>query len=238
MKVIIFDIFGDYAHFRRFYTTSSPLSFAFPPPPTVYGMIASIIGIDKKEYLKILSSENCKISLQILKPIRKIRLGLNLINTKGNFWQPVKTKSHDARTQVKAEFIKEPRYRIYFHHKDELIMEKLIKNLKNHESFFTFSLGLSELLGDFQFIKIEEFERKEEGEVYISSIVPISQIADKKIIFEEGKRYFRERIPVIMNTERIVEKYDDVIFESNGKPIKVQVKNFYQGEDETNVLFF
>ncbi len=238
MRVLVFDIFGDLAHFRRFYTTSSPLSFSFPPPPTIWGMLGAIAGIDRKSYIEVFSPENCKISLQIINPIRKIRLGLNLINTKGNFWQPVKTKNHDARTQVKTEFIKDPRYRIYFYHKDEDIFENITNKIKNHETFFTFSLGLSELIGDFQFIKVTEFiEIKEKDEVYIHSLLPMSYISESKIIFEEDKSYFRERIPVIMNKERVVEKYEDVIYESNGKPIKALVNSYYKGE-ETNVILF
>ncbi|MFB3896899.1 MAG: CRISPR-associated protein Cas5, partial [bacterium] len=32
MKILVFDIWGDLGHFRKFYTTTSPLSFSFPPP--------------------------------------------------------------------------------------------------------------------------------------------------------------------------------------------------------------
>jgi len=237
MKVLVFDIFGEFAHFRKFYTTSSPLSFPFPPPPTIFGMLGAILGIDRKEYLETFSFENCKIALQIVNPIKKIRLGLNLINTKGNIWIPLKKKNHDARTQVKTEFIKDPRYRIYFYHKNEELFNKLAENIKNHKSYYTFSLGLSELLGDFQFMGIKEFTEKENGEIYVSTLIPISLILENKIIFEEGKSYFRERIPLIMNSNRIVERYEDVIFESQGKPIKVKVDKYYQGDDGTNVIF-
>ena len=48
MKVLVFDIYGDLAHFRKFYTTSSPLTFPFPPPSTIKGMLGAIIGVDKK----------------------------------------------------------------------------------------------------------------------------------------------------------------------------------------------
>lgn len=238
MKILIFDIFGDLAHFRRFYTTSSPLSFAFPPIPTVAGMLGAILGIDKNEYLEVFSLEKIKIGIQIINPIKKLSIGLNLINTKGNYWIPVKIKNHDARTQVKTEFIKEARYRIYFYHKEQEIFNVLTDYIKNHRSFYTFSLGLSELLGNFEFIKLEGFQEKEENEVYISTIVPLSQVINNKIIFEEGKSYFRERIPLKMNKDRFVEKYEDVVFEGNGKPIKVRVNKYFQGEGGINVLFF
>jgi len=38
METLVFDVKGDLGHFRKFYTTSSPLTFSFPPPPTVRGI--------------------------------------------------------------------------------------------------------------------------------------------------------------------------------------------------------
>ena len=51
MKSLIFDIYGDFGHFKKYYTTSSPLTFSFPPPPTIKGMLGAIGGISKTEYL-------------------------------------------------------------------------------------------------------------------------------------------------------------------------------------------
>ena len=52
MKCLVFDIKGDYGHFKKYYTTSSPLTFSIPPRTTVSGMIGALIGLDKEEYLK------------------------------------------------------------------------------------------------------------------------------------------------------------------------------------------
>ena len=51
MKCLVFDIKGDYGHFKKYYTTSSPLTFSIPRT-TVSGMIGALIGLDKEEYLK------------------------------------------------------------------------------------------------------------------------------------------------------------------------------------------
>ena len=92
MKTLVFDICGDYGHFKKFYTTSSPLTFCFPPPPTVRGMLGAIIGVDKIEYLNIFSHKDCRIAIRILSPVKKTRIGINHINTKGNYWIPVKRR--------------------------------------------------------------------------------------------------------------------------------------------------
>jgi len=117
MKILAFDIWGDFAHFRKYYTTSSPLTFSFPPPPTISGILGAIYGCDKftNEYLKLFGTDSCKISLKILSTIKKTRIGLNLINTKDGFWVPIKKKNHEPRTQIPVEFVKNPKYRIFFH---------------------------------------------------------------------------------------------------------------------------
>ena len=47
MKVLVFDIWADYGHFRKFYTTTSPLTFSFPAPSTIAGILGAIYGAGK-----------------------------------------------------------------------------------------------------------------------------------------------------------------------------------------------
>jgi len=148
MKVLVFDIWGDYAHFRKFYTTSSPLTFSFPPPPTIAGIMGAIYGAGKDEYLNIFAPIKCRLALKIVSPVRKVRMGINLINTKGNYWQPVKKKNHEPRTQIRTEFLKDPHFRIYAAHKDEKVFNKLGQSIKEHRCIYSVSLGLSELRSD------------------------------------------------------------------------------------------
>ena len=51
MKTLVFDIWADIGHFRKYYTTSSPLTFSFPSPPTIAGMLGAIIGSSKERCL-------------------------------------------------------------------------------------------------------------------------------------------------------------------------------------------
>jgi len=239
MKVLVFDIYGDLAHFRKFYTTSSPLTFPFPPPSTIKGMLGAIIGVDKKDYLRVFSDDHCKIGLQILRPVKKIRLGLNHINTKQNYWIPTKRGSHGARTQIRTEFVKDPGYRLYVSHQDQVIFEDLVRKVKNHEAVFTPALGLSELLADFQYQNVIEVEeRRKEGETGLVTVVPFSYLEGLRINFEEGKKYFKERIPLRMNEERVVEEYQEVIFESEGESIQAETQKSWEGEGSGGLLFF
>ena len=120
MKCLVFEIKSDYGHFRKFYTTSSPLTFSIPPRTTVAGMISAVIGLDKEEYLKHFSKKDAKIAIQITSPVNKTRISYNLINTKtANMYSKIKD-----RTQVTFELLKNPKFRIYFSHNNSEIYNK------------------------------------------------------------------------------------------------------------------
>lgn len=241
MKVLTFDIFADLAHFRKFYTTTSPLSFSFPPPPTVAGILGSIYGTDKRnnQYLKLFNLNHCKIAIQILEPIRKIRMGLNLLETKGkNIKIPMSDKKH-LRTQIRTEFIKNPKYRIYIYHQDSNIMDQLCDRVKNHSPFFNVSLGLSQLLANFNFYGLFEAYLSSKNEVVeIITPITIQNLISESLQFEPGKKYFKEKMPILMNPNRVVERYDHVIYEPEGKSILAQVKQYFVLENGTNICFF
>ena len=95
MKTLVFDIWADIGHFRKYYTTSSPLTFSFPSPPTIAGMLGAIIGSGKDRYLSDFALDQM-YQIGLLNPVKKFRWGINYINTKDNFWQPVYKKHHEA----------------------------------------------------------------------------------------------------------------------------------------------
>lgn len=241
MKLIVFDIWGDFAHFKKFYTTSSPLTFSFPPPPTIAGIIGAIYGAEKSQndYLRLFMNEKCKLGVQILRPIKKIRMGINLSETKGkNIYRPASTPN--VRTQIRTEFIRFPQYRLFFAHQSEGIYQKVRANLVEHRTSFTISLGLSELIANFKFVGEFEFDNtKSEG--FVEIVTPIlanNLVSPDSIEIQKDKMYFKERIPVFMTPERLVTNYDDVLFESNGGTIIAKVKLHQVLSDGTNIAFF
>lgn len=242
MKVLVFDIWGDYAHFRKFYTTSSPLSFSFPPPSTIAGILGAIYGSDKNtnEYLKDFGNMKCKVALRILSPIKKIRMGINLLETRGrNLRLPLSDANYAPRTQIRTEFVKEPAYRIYVGNENNDIFDKLCKKVIEHKSVYTVSFGLSELLADFKYVDIYNSKEISNGDlVELFTPIAITNLILDGLEIETGKKYFKEKMPIIMNPERVIEKYDDVIFEPDGNTIKARVKTYHKLENGENILFF
>lgn len=238
MKILALDIWGDYGHFRKFYTTTSPLTFSFPPPPTIAGILGAIYGADKDEYLDVFSLNKCHIAIKIVKPIKKVRMGLNLINTKGNIWTLIGNKYHEPRTQIRTEFLKDPHYRIYVSHEEEKVMDELVQLVREHKSIYSVSLGLSELLCNYKYEGIFKGKEMANGEVELISPITTSNIMRDGLTIESGKKYFKERMPIVMTPDRVVENYDNVIFEPDGKPIRAKVKSCWQLENGEVIAFF
>jgi len=225
LKVLVFDIWGDFGHFKRYYTTASPLTFSVPPPTAVFGMLGAILGLDKEEYLEHINGRTTKVGIQILKPIKKTRMTLNLIDTKnsGSF-HLIKN-----RTQIKTEFLKDPAYRLYINMENQELFNKLIDLVKKKESYYTLSLGLANLLANFRYVGVYDAEPVEES-TEIHSIVLAENI--KRLEVEEGKKYSKEKLPIDMNSNREVLAYKDVVMEVQGKTLKGKFKKCIIIKDE------
>jgi CRISPR-associated protein Cas5h len=99
-------------------------------------------------------------------------------------------------------------------------------------------LGLSELLAEVEYVGIVDFLEAHGEEVEISSVIPLSLIEEKRIVFEENRKYFKERVPFSMKADREVDRYEDIIFEPDGNTIKLFMKAFFKGNNGENIAFF
>ena len=224
MKILIFDIWGEFGHFKKFYTTSSPLTFSVPPPTAIYGILGAILGLPKNDYLNHINGRTTKVAIQILKPIKKIRMTLNLIDTKNsNSFHLIKT-----RTQIKTEFLKNPAYSLFISINNKNLFNELITKVKNRENYYTVSLGLANLLANFSYVGVEEAQPLD-----ISDKVDTAILSEniEEIEVKEGKKYFKEKLPMDMNPDREPLSYKDVVMELSGKVLKGRFKNCYKVGD-------
>ena len=232
-RVLAFDLWGDYAHFRKHYTTTSPLTFSIPPRTTLCGLLAAIIGLDKAEYLRHFSDKDASIAVQLLNDVKKITLAENLIDTKkaGKMMNKIK-----QRTQIRFELLKDPKYRIFVHHQDISIYLKLKEMLEAHKTVYTTCLGLSELLANFKYIKEYNVETVEtESETEILTALPKKNMIE--LSFQEDYEYLSETMPRNMLPDRTVTDYASVIFERKTRPLKARVNQFIRLENDEAITF-
>jgi len=237
VNVIVFDIWGDYGHFKKFHTTASPLTFSFPPPTAVIGIVAAILGIDKENYWDTFSPENTRVAVRIINPVKKMRTGINVIETKsaGPMFNRIK-----QRSQIKYEYLKDAHYRIFFSHDDPDLMDRLKTMLAAHKNVYTISLGNAQMLAGFAFTGAYEAQKLSGGSyVSIHSVLPLEEnmkMDSKVIMFEENRQYTKEIVSIRMNANREVLDYKTVLFDMNAMIITANVKGVVKVGDE-NVVF-
>ncbi|WP_273319730.1 type I-B CRISPR-associated protein Cas5b [Vallitalea guaymasensis] len=231
-KIIVFDIWADYAHIKKPYTTTSPITYSIPTRTVITGILGAILGIPKNKNNVILNSDDCSISLRIINPIKKVMVAQNLIDTKtAKYYARMK-----QRTQIRFEYLKESKYRIYVMLKNDELYRELRDKLVGHESYYTISVGLSENLANFDYIGEYDYELIRQ-ETEIDSVISLDKVNEEDIVFEGDKEYFTERIAIDMLEDREVTKYSDVLFERNGKKIKVRDIECYELENQERVVF-
>ena len=232
-SVLVFDVCGEYGHFRKYYSTTSPLTFSIPPRTALCGLISGIIGLDKNAYLKHFTKNKADIAIRLLKPVTKVRLSQNLINTQDNYFIPVKKGKHHPRTPIRFEFLKDAKFRIYFRHTDSKIHNKTREFLEYHKCVYTPCLGLSEHIANFKFIGEFECKKIEDNNfVEIDSVIPIPNGSHVEIDFEKAGEYLSETLPIEMETDRTVREYTKVAFERNGASIVAKVGSFWELNNE------
>jgi len=220
-RVLAFDVWGQYGHFRKIYTTTSPLTYSIPPRTAVTGLIGAILGLDKTLYLRHFSKQDAEIAIRLLNPVKKMTLSENLIDTKkaGRMMNVIR-----QRTQIRIELLKDPRFRIYLRHSDQTLMEKLTKYLEEHRSVYTPCLGLSEHIANFRIAGVHKAEDVL-GEEKIQAVTVVPENKIKEMEFEVDLEYVQENMPNEMNSDRVVIEYTSVILEQKARPINALVSD-------------
>jgi len=228
-KVYIFDISGRYAHFRKFYTNSSSLSYLVPPRTVVAGMIAGMFGMPserftdnaKEVYYEKFNPENCFIALSLKTQIRKMMQTINYCFTKTQSNEISFSKHSQIPLEIlTAKYDKELRYRIFFccnntgeipEYSDKLDL------LKKNRFIYPPYLGLSEFLASVNYIDTGKISLVKEPPEQLHSVCRLEYIKDFKI--ESDVKYLSERMPTGFTNHRNPLQPAEYIIEVNGKPI-------------------
>lgn len=243
-RLLIFDLKGNIAHFRKFYTSSSSLSYSFPPRTTITGLMAGILGRSRDSYYEEFDTSNCKVAISIRNPIRKVMQTVNYIRTKkedgyttakgvikGFIEKQINKYPTPIELVVPSRFTNEIRYRIYFYHRNTAVMDALCLMLKNGRTIYPVFLGLSEFLARAEFvadvssqgIKVYELEKA----VDIVSVCNTEYIAKLEFATQDTAdafQYIDEKMPLEFAMGREIKRTANFIHEKNQKPIRAKLK--------------
>jgi CRISPR-associated protein Cas5h len=246
---LCFRIAGKFAHFRKFYTNSSSLTYFFPPRTTVTGMIASILGRARDSYYEELSGENCRVALTVEKPVRKIIQTVNYLKmTSKN-----SVTGQEGHTQVPVEFVvplsglgSTLEYLAFFSSQNQDLYHELKTNLQKGYLPYGLFLGTSECPASFEYIGESKLEKVEPGNDYIciNSVLRKEFIKEQKLDFgtrEDVLRYIVDKMPVEFDKNRNNTDNTDFIMEAQAKPISAVVESpvytFRNNNIERNLVF-
>lgn len=230
-EVLIFDVIGYAAHFRKFYTNSSSLSYSVPPRTTIAGLIAAILGLERDSYYEDFSVENVDLAVRKNNKTRKIMQSLNYMQIKSrkDFEFP---KNH---TQIPFELILGERsfisYRIYFSSLDKNLMDKLELRLEEKRYYYTPSLGALPFNCNIEYIGKVQGKVREDKQVLISSIIPIKKIEERGIeifqIDEDKVILVKERMAREFKNNREIKSVESYIYDENTNGIPVRLNGAY-----------
>ncbi|TZE82823.1 type I-B CRISPR-associated protein Cas5b [Calorimonas adulescens] len=248
-NLLVFDVCGKMAHFRKYYTNSSSLSYMFPPRTVVTGIIAAVLGMERDSYYEDFSSEICHIAVSARVPLRKIMQTVNYLQTKDLNG----LNGSRGHTQVPLEIILPEGdmiiYRIYFTHRNMDIVEKLKNYLQSGKTFYPIYMGISEFLAVPSYVdcisKDNIIVHSPGMPVQVSTVCNSNIIEDKGLKFSDNTgtvlQYIKEKAPLEFDRDRNIKSTANFICEKNSGKISgvFSVPAYeirYNGQQE-NIVF-
>ncbi len=245
-QLLIFDLVGTFAHFRKYDTNSSSLSYTFPPRTVVTGIMAAMLGKKRDSYYDTFSSDKCKLAVSVVSPVRKQIHTVNYLFVKNT--GDLNGSNKNGHTQIPIEIIfpvkDEIRYRVYFYHTDKNLMRDLEKRIEH--PFYPVYFGISEFIAEGHFLGYGKVHKiKPAGEVYIHSVLNLNYVKERGLVIRSDNapmRYISEMMPLEFDERRRLKSVARFVYEQTHKPVVAHLKaDFYKVEynngKEENILF-
>ncbi len=244
-RLLVFDLVGAFAHFRKYDTNSSSLSYTFPPRTTLTGIIAAMLGIERDEYYETFSTDKCKVALSVLHPLRKHIHTVNYLFVKGA--GDFNGSNKNVHTQIPLEIVfpvgKEIRYRVYFTHSDKALESEIEKRIEH--PVYPLYFGISEFIAKSEFVGYAEAEKvSSDAAIEVHSVLNLSYVKERGLVIESGNvpmRYISEIMPLEFDADRKLKSVAKFVYEQTHKPVvaHLNIAHYrvkYNGKEE-NILF-
>ncbi|HDR04588.1 MAG TPA: CRISPR-associated protein Cas5 [Candidatus Marinimicrobia bacterium] len=81
-QAVSFRLSGSVAHFRKFYTNASAMSYGIPPRTVISGMMASILEIPRDGYYQLFSPDHISVAVRVNQPFKRVMQSINNLSEK------------------------------------------------------------------------------------------------------------------------------------------------------------
>lgn len=214
MKGVLFELKGNYGHFRKPETNNNPLTHDFITKTALIGLIGSVLGIERAEMKNLFP----QLSSDLL-------YGVSIQNAvKKESWAFTLRKVVDVldKAPKQMEFLKNPVNKIALALRNEdssQIFNEFILSIQQGEAKFTPVLGLHNCPAEIEFILIGAFEIKN-ANFATKGFIKESQL-DKERIASSKFRLGVEKIPTFQNDDfwNEPDKYERVIYPSENNEV-------------------
>jgi CRISPR-associated protein Cas5h len=233
MKGFLFDIRGNWAHYRKPETNNNPLTHDFITKTALLGLIGAVLGIERKEMAQLFPqlSEDFLYGVFVKATVKKESWAFTLRYVVDFFQKAPK----------QMEFLKNPENRVALALESERsarYFDAFQMAVQTQEARFTPILGLHNCPAELSFVAAGDFAPRNGEFVTQSFITERHQLNASKLVgapdFAKGFRIGAERIPTFQNDDfwNPPEKYVRVFYPSEGKEITAS-GDYFQFSDES-----
>ncbi len=229
------------AHFRKYYTNSSSLSYLFPPRTVVTGLIAGLLGLpseiyaksDEEPYYEMFDVNKCLVAISVRTRVKRMMQILNYLATDDfpKTSDKLLLKMMDgkiARTQIPLEILlpedgNEITYRAYFYHvNEEGIYDQLKRRLEEEKFVFPPYMGLTEFLASIRYVDEGKVSKNPKREVELNSVCKLKEV---ELDFSaDNLQYITEKMPTGFSNDRTPKQAEEYVLEVKGGIMKVKLK--------------
>lgn len=227
MDAIIFNVSGNWGHFKKVDTNNNPLTHDFITKTALIGLIGAITGIERKVMKGIFPqlSEDLLYSVALNNNVKKESWGFTLRSVKVNV----------EKSPWQFELLKAPDFDIVLslrNSRSKVIFDKFKEYIEKGMAHFSPTLGLANCPADIFLIAKGTVSGKltgnftTKGFISNSHQIEIGENFDFRIGFE--------RIPTFQNNDfwNDPEKYADVVYCSGGSSLLVKNGDYYEFQNE------
>ncbi len=227
-EVLVFDLTGPMAHFRKYYTNTSALTYGFPPRTALMGLVAAVLGFERDSYYEKL--DHGRYALAIKVPPRRLIQTVNYVRTKKEDLTQLRRLARVPGTQTPVEFLMPTadysslRFRVCFCHSDVELVREVAVRLHERRSCYPLYLGITECIasGDYiDLVDLRDCEKVSPGEITgLTSVLNAAFLKEAVLSAGTGEsfRLIRERVPYSFDPGRMLRSPISVIYEARARP--------------------